>query len=101
MALAGTRSVLMVETSNQAYPEKRGQPRRRARRRRSLGLGLGGLFDFGPFVIAAGRANPMGHARLGTVGARDEARDRHLVVVGASHIALRSAFSSLGYRHGL
>src|SRR5882757_6978599 len=100
MALAGGRCVLMGPGSELAYPETSGQPREgtswsEARRPGSLGLGLGGLYDLGALVVPARRTNAMGNTRFGTVGARDEVRDRHLVVVGAPHVALRSAFSSL------
>src|SRR4051794_31457340 len=42
----------------------------------------------------------MGQARLRTVRAGDEVGHRHLVMIGAAHVALRTAFSSLGNRHG-
>src|SRR5215471_1957410 len=97
MALAGGLCEFMAKLEL-AYPENSGQPRRAAG---SLGFGLGGLFDFRPFVVAARGANAVRNARLGAVGTRDEVRNRHLVVVGSAHVALRPAFSSLGDRHGL
>src|SRR5215213_8098334 len=42
----------------------------------------------------------MRNAGFRTVGARDEVGHRHLVVIGTAHVAFRTAFSSLGDRHG-
>jgi hypothetical protein len=41
----------------------------------------------------------MSNHRLAAIGARGKVGRRHLVMLGASHIALRTAFASLGDGH--
>src|SRR5882724_9112465 len=102
MRLLGCRWVAMGDGLTRSLPrEARAAQEPRRAPARSLGLGLGRLFDFDALVEPARCANPMGYGGFGTVGARDEVRYRHLVVVCTAHVALRAAFSSLGDCHGL
>src|SRR5258707_7255023 len=98
MRLWGCRWVAMGDGLRSSLPR---EPRAAQKRQRSLGLGLGGLFDFDAFIEPARRANPMGYAGFGTLRTRDEVHNRHLVVVRTAHVALRTAFSSLRDCHGL
>src|SRR5690606_16770525 len=71
--------------------------------RRRSPSGLGGLLrrlDLAALVVAAGSARAVRRHRLAAVRASDELHGRHLVVVGATHVALRSAGASLRDGHG-
>src|SRR5947199_159149 len=87
---AAAVAMSLVTTSGGARP-----------RRPSVGLaGLLRAGDLAPLVVSARRAGAVRDGGLATLRARDELHRRHLVVVGAPHVALRSAGSSLGDRHG-
>src|SRR4051794_7250016 len=115
MRLRGTTADIMA-----GHPARRGSPLEGARAgpslrfSRSVSDGLEtrpsrpkasardlGCLDLAALVPAAGAARAVGEGRLAAVLALDELDGGHLVVVGATHVALARGGFPLGDGHGL